>query len=166
MYTVRYSYPTTVKIGTNLTIQILMVVDQLTGLRTYLQDYGVVVTLNIDATHTPTKTVHIFPGSDFLYQGAHWGPVSVSLPLNDLNTGVGVGQENRANLTITFADYVWLVSPVLNYVPESGSKAVGTVTIQNPSPSPGLGSYLPYLAVAVGIALVLISLVIGKKKAN
>src|SRR6266571_2062188 len=166
MYTIRYSYPATVNIGTNLTIQILVVVDQLTGLKTYVQDYGAVVTLNIDATHTPTKTVHIHPGSDFLYQGAHWGPVNVSLPLNELNTGVGVGQEYGANLTIAFADYVWLTSPVLNYAPESGSKAVGTVTIQNQSPSTDLGLYLPYLAVAVGIALVLISILIGKKKAN
>jgi hypothetical protein len=166
MYTLYYKYPSTVSIGTNLTIEILVVVNQLTGLRAYLRDYGATVTLNIDANHVPTKTLHVYPGVEYLHQGGHWGPVNVSLPLDEVGTGIRIGQEAKANLTITFADNVWLDAPILNYTPESGRRVVGTVTIQDQSPSGDLRQYLPYIAVAIGLVLVLISVVLGKKRAN
>jgi len=163
MYTVHYSYPATLSLGTNFTIQIIVIIDQLSGLKTYLQDYGAIVTLNIDANHIPTKTVHVYPGNNFLYQGAHWGPVNISLPLDQQNTGVGIAQESKANVTVIFADDVWLGSPILNFAPESGRKVVGTVTILGQSQSGDYEQYVPYAAVVGGVALLLISVVLGRK---
>src|SRR5207237_203328 len=88
-------------------------------------------------------------GAGQLHAGQEWGPVNVTLPLTQTNTGVGPGQEALGNATMRVDADVWFNQPINFYrrrtvvcagVFESVSGVAKTVIVQNSSKSEYLRS--------------------------
>ncbi len=149
-YTIDYDYPKEVVTGSNLTVTVTLEINSLRGLKLFLTDYRIDVFVSI-----PRKLVahgQNLGGERYLYEGAHWGPRKIVMPINASGAGVMPGQTIAANISIGFLANVWLDYPISYYSPDSGTEAVGNVVISNRSSSPPLPYFVPVL-VALGLAL-------------
>jgi len=147
-YTVIYRYPSVVPPGRNATFTIIVEVDSLTGLKAYLISYGVSVSLSLPSG---TLFAQLNQSTPRLYQGSHWGPVNITIPLGQsASVGGGVG-----NVTITFFGDVWYDNPILFDYPESGAHTVGALAVGSGGPSGSSLNPLFLTALAGGAAAIL-----------
>lgn len=113
VYTILYSYPTTVQWGSNFTITTTVEVNNLTGLELYLKDYGITVTVissngysamgqvlggSPEAAGPPSQQ----PTSGHLYQGSRWGPVQTQIPINRGQFGNPPDQSLNTSISLQF----------------------------------------------------------------
>lgn len=170
-YSVVYNYPSTVQTGSNLTIQMTLYVDNLTGEEAYLATYRLVVTVSIDASHVLSGSANLTNVNQAattyypIYPGGHWGPVNVTIPLTASNTGISPGNTRQANVSIALQDEVWIDFPVNLQFPESSLGSAGPITIQG-SGQQGLSlqAIEPFLLIAGGLLIVGIALLVFREK--
>lgn len=165
-YTIYYSYPRKVESGSNFTLQTTVFVNRLSGLKLYLTNYVLVFTL-VTQGRALMQTVRDTSGR-FLYEGAHWGPLTTTFPIQ-LDEVVGSRESPNATLAIRFVATVWyeIIPPCpfcpLNW-PEGDERSVGTVLILPQSNR----SFLPgtlQIAASVAVAAVLVfSIIVWKMK--
>ncbi len=137
-YTLLYSYPSVITAGRNFNVTITLEIDSLTGLKLYLIEYSVAVTVSTSSGASVTRLVE--STSPWLYPGSHWGPLDASLPISTDDFKVPPGESTMANVTLALGTEVWWDQPFSSHFPESASKSVGTVTILS---APGGGPNYP-----------------------
>lgn len=166
-YAVLYSYPSVADVGSNLTIQLTLHINQFSGIVEYIVGYALKVEVFVgpnvlsDQVFGPAG----FNASSFLYPGAYWGPNNLTIPLTAANTGLAEGQSDNATLRITLRDTVYYGVPVIGYQTEPALEASGgSLLIQNGvassttstsggSAPAGGQSVIPYALLAAGAVL-------------
>ncbi|MDG7005763.1 MAG: hypothetical protein JRM86_02390 [Nitrososphaerota archaeon] len=159
--TVSYSLPTQAEVGSNLTVQVRLVVDSLTGITSYLEDYNVSVSLSLSTGRVVsggagvTAVESASNGTLLLRAGQAWGPVDVSIPLTGASTGLAEGQEALGNATLTVGAGVWLGEPVGSALAVGSEAHIGYALVSAGSPSAGEPNLVGLGTLAAGIALLL-----------
>jgi hypothetical protein len=166
-YSVDYSYPSTVEVGTNLTITVTLHVKSLTGVVEYVNDFRLVANLYVGPQLVLNGSINSGTQPLFLHPGATWGPKDLTIPLTASNTGIAKGSSANATLSITLGDTVWVADPRIgDYHTEPAMQGdAGGLVIQNAVASPGdsttgrvtVQTILPYALLGSGAVLVLLS---------
>jgi hypothetical protein len=163
-FIVSYSFPSTLRLGSNLTGQVSLQISELNGLQTFVEVYQVTVQVAVPSGQGASAVVG---GSSPLYPGAIWGPKNVTIPVTQQNMGTIAGSVN-ASVNISLATTVLATvignGPgtlervhgasqfVGNIAIEAGATSVGT---SGGSPSNGSGAgILPYIIVGAGVVVV------------
>ncbi|HEV2137504.1 MAG TPA: hypothetical protein VGR53_01535 [Nitrososphaerales archaeon] len=154
-YTVLYSYPANVTEGTSLNVTVSLEVDGLTGLKLYLVEYSVSVTVSTTSGTTVTRLVN--STSPWLNPGSHWGPEELSLPVAPNEFKVPPGASIQANVSIAIGTEVWWDQPYNFHYPESASSTAGNVeiigaSVQSPNYPAFFATVVAGAAIAVGAA--------------
>jgi hypothetical protein len=169
-FTVFYHIPQQAEVGTTLTVPVKLYVANLTGLMSFLQDYTVTVSLGLSngksisgrAGVNSTQAAENL-GAGQLHAGQEWGPVNVTLPLTQANTGLVPGQEALGNATMRVDADVWFNQPINFYRPEGNQSGVGYVVISNGTPSGPAPNYPGIILLGLGVALFAVSFVMRPK---
>ena len=163
IYTIFYTYPTSLPAGSNFTVQTYMYVTKLGGLKLYVENYVLSVSLNFPSGLILEQSVSGPPGQ-FLYEGARWGPLNTTIPLNSTISSEFRGSQSlkidvRMGLA-TFELYEGYMFPTA----EGGQREVGSVSVLNSSPTPRdtISNLAPYLVVVL-VAVTVGSLVALRK---
>ncbi len=172
-YAVDYSHPSVAMTGTNLTVQVTLHVNALTGLIEYVSEYKVAVLVSIDPSHTLAGSVSAPFPAPALYPGGTWGPVNVTIPITETGTGLSKGQSANGSLIIMLQNQLWYGGQVGTYLPEpplqgaadtvliQNSPAQSTTTTSSPTQNgPASGTeqnYMPYALMAIGAIMVLLA---------
>jgi hypothetical protein len=159
-YTIVYSYPPTAVSGKEMNVTLLLEVNQLSHLKSYLLAYEFKTTVYLSNNRVIMGKVD-GPLTVPLYAGSHWGPVNVTIPINDSAAGIAPGQAVSGNVSIGLIADVWYdLSPNGWHYPESNATEVGGVTLTSPGAS--VSAYEGYIGVgalvAVGVVAVLVIL--------
>lgn len=176
-YFVLYSYPSVAQVGTNLTIQLTLHVNQFTGIVEYIVGYALEAQIFIGSTALSANVFGPagFNASSFLYPGAYWGPNNLTIPLTAANTGLAEGQSDNATVRITLRDTVYYGVPVIGYQTEPAMEATGgSLLIQNGVTSTststsggsagGSGqSVIPYALLAAGAVLMVAAVFVPRR---
>jgi len=135
-YTILYKHPSIVTTGSNFTVTLTFIVDNLQGLKSYLRDYTLTVILPTTAHHTLSRSVSVTADKvSYLYPGGRWGPLNVTILINESSAGLSPGQVVSANVTVGFLGDVYYLAPVNYFYPESGQVQAGQVMVQDIAPS-------------------------------
>jgi hypothetical protein len=170
-YTILYKYSSTVQWGKNLTVSILVEVNQLTGVYLYLFMYGITATVFTSNGLATTESItagNDVPG-DYVYEGAHWGPFNVSIPISHNALGNATSNQNLTGyISLTFIDTLQLDrsanTPYGTYQ-QSGSQDIGNFTIVNgPTSFSFRYSYLLLIIPVLVVVLVLLIWYFEKRK--
>ena len=167
-YIVYYSYPSTVQVGTNLTIALTLRVVSLGGIVQYTSNYNLQALVFV-GTNLLNGSVHSPAGAPNLYAGSSWGPYDLTIPLTAENTGLAKGESANATVGIILNDYVFYGAPIYAFEPESpmqgqgGSLVIQNAVVSTSGSTGGQGfgagqTYLPYILLASG-ALILVAAV-------
>ena len=165
-YTIYYHVSPTARIGTSLNVTVMLVVDELTGLKLYVQDYGLTAILQFGNGHFIGNSVNVtYVSHERLYAGGRWGPLNISLPLTEQNTGLSAGQMVTANITIGLLTTVWNDVPVGMFIPDSGQRVASSVQVADPV---GTGappvSIIQYALIFSGVGVLVVRSVAFRKK--
>ncbi len=172
-FTVFYHLPQQAQVGTTLTVPIKLYVANLSGLMSFLQDYTVTVSLSLNngrsisgqaGVNSTTAAENL--GAGQLHSGQEWGPVNVTLPLTQTNTGLSTGQEALGNATMRVDADVWFNQPVNFYRPEGNQSGIGYVLISNGVPTGTTPNYPGIALLGLGIGLVAVSFVLRSKSSS
>ena len=167
-FTISYSFPAQTRVGSNVTGQVSLQVNQLNGLQLYVELYQITVQIALPSGHGTSGTVS---GSGPLYPGAIWGPKNVTLPMTEQQLGTISGSAN-ASVSITVGTTI--LAQVVGQGPANIERVhgdlhvVGNMTISGGSTSNSNGSgggggiqsqngngFFPYAIVAAGVVVVL-----------
>jgi hypothetical protein len=124
--TVSYNASATAVVGTNLTVGALVSVDNMTGSELYVRDYVLLVTLFCDDHTVKSSVGSPTPTQRYLYPGARWGPLNVSVPLTEEDTGLSPGQTANASVTLSLITDISYSEPgygVSGYTPVFGESS-------------------------------------------
>jgi hypothetical protein len=163
-YIVSYSFPSSLRLGSNLTGQVSLQVSELNGLQTYVEVYQITVQVSIPSGQGASEVVG---GSAPLYPGAIWGPKNVTIPITQQNMGA-IPESVNASVEISLATTV--LAQVIGNGPVSlervhgASQFVGDITIEasassasrsagSPNAQAGAG-IIPYVVVGAGVVVV------------
>jgi hypothetical protein len=184
-YTISYSYPSTVQVGTNMNMTLTMRVNSLTGLVEYTTTYSLLVIVFIGSNQV-VGNVTAPNGSPFLYPGSDWGPNNVTIPITAANTGLTAGQTGNASVSIILNDYIFYGGAVTYYSTEppmtggggtfivqdavqtsssASSSSAGSSTSTSStggSPANGTQNYLPYVLLGAGAVLLIGAIVLPR----
>ena len=160
-YTIHYSYPGRIIVGSNLTVTATLEVNTLTGLKLYIRHY------RFDAFVFASGTLvsHATNASDIfaspLYSGAHWGPRTLLMPINSTNAGIKPGDTVQANVTLSFLTDVYHDFPISSFSSEAGRSTIGSVVLA----SPGGQTTTAYeeAAVVVAVSSAVVIYVLGRR---
>lgn len=167
-YSIYYQFPKTVSTNSNFTIRITLFVNELSGLKLYISNYNILITLygNSKAfirTIAPNTT-------RFLYEGAHWGPIEATFNLRADEIG---SSEKPVNTTISirFVATVWYeLPPNCNlcqpFEPESDERTVGSIMIVPQQSNPQIQYTYLLIAILIALAMVLLLLRLNQKRAK
>jgi hypothetical protein len=158
-YTIRYTYPERVIVGTNLTVTATLEVNALTGLKAYIRHYRFDVFAFVSGTLVSRATSASDAFATPLYAGAHWGPQRLLMPINSTNAGVRPDETVQANVTLSFLADVYHDFPISSFSSEAGRSTIGTVILTSPSGQTALANEEAALVVAVSTAVVILVLV-------
>src|SRR5579872_1074742 len=159
-YTVQYRYPSVVSVGQNLSVTVTVFVDQLTELKLYLYDWGMIGTIYAPSGE-PTKAQILSQNAGtFLYQGSHWGPITIEIPVSASSFNVAAGQTFATPLVLQWIADVQYDKPYNYHFDESDQRVAGNVTIVNSVQSNGSGNLYYYLG-AGAAALIVIGVVVA-----
>jgi hypothetical protein len=154
-YTIDYQYPSTVNAGQNLTVTVTVFVDELTSLKLFVFDWGIVSTINSPNGEPKSQKLTVAQFNDYLYQGSHWGPVNVTIPVLSSNFTGSNEKSYTTSLTLEWISDVWYDKPYSWHFYESDERDVGNVTITDnaQSSSSSFSSTYYYLLLASGIGI-------------
>lgn len=171
LYSVDYQYPSTVQVGSNLSIALTLHVVAMTGIVEYAAEQRIIVHVFL-ASQAPLNGSIITPsGAEYLYPGSTWGPNNVTIPLTESNTGLAKGASVNASVSITLQDEVWYGVPLSFITTEPAMEGQGgSLIIQNQVPSNNgsasggstFQTYLPYALLASGAVLMLFAVVLPR----
>jgi hypothetical protein len=160
-YSIDYEYPSSVSVGSNLTVQVTEHVVNMSGLEDYLSNYRLVVSVSVDAYHVLQGSVTGSIAGPRLYPGSRWGPIEIEIPVTEANTGLTRGMSINASVGFSIQDQAWYANPVGTYLPELSQAAGGQVRIIDPTPdqvAQASPNYLAYLLLGVGAVIVVVML--------
>jgi hypothetical protein len=169
-FTVLYSLPHQVQVGTNLTVPIELMVDNLTKLMAFVQDYEVSISLalsdgkQLSGQAGVTQEESTTNASLQLRTGQEWGVTNITVPLTPESTGLSQGQEVLGNATLTLRADVWFDSPVNAARPEDNQSRIGYVLIASGVPAGPQPNFVGFALVALGAVLLVIALVVTRGK--
>jgi hypothetical protein len=170
-FTVFYHLTQQAEVGTTLTVPIKLYVANLTGFMSFLQDYTVTVSLKLSNGRSISGQARVNStqaaenlGAGQLHAGQEWGPVNVTIPLTQTNTGVGPGQEALGNATMRVDADVWFNQPINFYRPEGNQSGIGYILVSNGTPSGPEPNYPAIALLGFGVILVAVSFVMRPKK--
>jgi hypothetical protein len=172
-YSVDYSYPSILAVGTNLTISVTLHVTALTGLVEYIADYGLTAQLFLGG-RIITGYALSAPNATFLYPGSIWGPNEITIPLTANNTGLANGSSENATVSIKLEDMVFYGSQALSvYTTEppmqgaAGSLLVENEVVSSSHSSTGAGQAdLLYGSLAAAGVVMLVAAAFWPRKGN
>jgi hypothetical protein len=166
-YVLQYSFPDRATVGTSLNVTVVLTVVELTGLKTYIANYSSQVLLlspqgAFVAQGRAAAGQILFGGETtnatrFIYPGGHWGPVNITIPLKESSFNLAPGASQTDNVSIGFVANVWYNPPEDQYLPDSGSSTVGSITVTNTNSTSQSSSNLDLL-IGVGAAAAVIVL--------
>lgn len=169
-FTVFYGFPQTAQVGDTLTIPIKLNVDNFTGLMNFLSSYNVTMILGLSNGKTVTGTQGVSGnqaaenlGALQLRAGQAWGPVNITIPLTETNTGLSQGQEALVNVTVKVNADIYLQQPINFYRPELNSTFLGYMLIQNGVPAGPAPNYAGFALLGVGLVLLVAAVVMRPK---
>ncbi len=170
-FTVYYHLPTQAQVGTSLTVPVKLYVADLTGLMSFLQDYTVQVTLNLNNGRVISGQVGVNStqaaenlGAGQLHAGQEWGPANITMPLTQGNTGLASGQQALGNVTLRVDADVWFNQPINFFRPEGNQSGIGYVLISNGVPSGSVPNYAGFALLGTGVVLLAVSFVMRPRK--
>lgn len=161
-YTVIWSYPSSVTVGQKFNVSATLYVNGLTGLKLFVDTYFLTVAVevpgkafvasgNVSSAYGCDRPQGC--GSPHIYPGEHWGPENISLTVTNPSGFIPSGN-SIATVSFGFVTTVWYDAPASQDNQESGSQAVGNITLANSSGSATSGSIVPYIGfVAFGGAM-------------
>lgn len=130
-YNVYYSYPSVAQVGTNLTIDLSLHLNQFEGQVEYINGYSLKAQLFV-GQDVLTQSVYGPPGFNYLFPGATWGPENMTFALTEADTGVALGTSVNATLAVTLEDTVFYGVPENGYESEPPMEAqAGSLIIEN-----------------------------------
>jgi hypothetical protein len=165
-YTLFYSYPAVVSLGSNFTTQISLQVNELNVLQQYVEQYQ--VTVRVNAINGQAASGMVGDASP-LFPGAIWGPKNVTIPLTQKAMGAFTGPLN-ASVIISLATTVRVGPPANQDHTHEASQLVGNLTIESSANGNGgaAGSlasgagFFPYVVVVAGVVLVSVGIFLPK----
>jgi len=168
-FTVYYHLSQTAPVGTSLVVPVKLYVANLTGLMSFLQDYTVKVTFNLNngkvivgqAGVNSTQAAENL-GAGQLHAGQEWGPANVTIPLTESNTGLAVGQQALGNVSMRVDVDVWFNQPINFFRPEGNQSNVGYVVVSDGTPSGPAPNYVGLVLLGLGVIILAVS-VIGRR---
>jgi len=173
-YTVYYSYPSAVDVGSNLTILLTLHLNAFTGAYEYIINYNLIATLFF-GSNVLMGGIASPQGAPHLYPGANWGPENITIPLTPANTGLAEGQSVNASVSIRSEDWVYYGGVAFGYFTEPPVQwSAGSLLLQNPASNSTTTSsssgptttsaqgYLPYALVAAGVVLMALAVVLPR----
>jgi hypothetical protein len=166
-FTVLYDFPSALTLGSNLTGQVSLQINDLNGLQTYVEEYQIAVSVVVPGGGGTSGMVS---GTSPLHPGSIWGPETLAIPITQEDVG-GIPGPVNATVSINLATTV-LAQAQLNvggaYERFHGDdQVIGNLTIGTGSASKttsegnngsinsrsGVG-LLPYVIVVGGVVLV------------
>jgi hypothetical protein len=169
-FTVLYSLPHQVQVGTNLTVPIELMVDNLTKLMAFVQDYEISISLALSDGKQLSGQVGVTQeesgtnASLQLHTGQEWGVTNITLPLTPESTGLSQGQEVLGNATLTLRADIWFDPPVNAARPEENQSRIGYVLIASGVHAGPQPNFFGFALVALGAILLVIALVVTRGK--
>jgi hypothetical protein len=156
-YTIDYRYPATVNVGQTFNVTIVVYVDELTELKLYLYDWGVVSTLNSPAGPPISGQIAVNKAYDYLYAGSHWGPVNISIPITPDNFSISAGKNYISSVALEWIADVQYDKPYSWHFYESNTTNLGNVTLvdqaQSGAAAISLHSYIDAAVVFFAVML-------------
>lgn len=167
-YTIDYQYPSVVNVGQNFSVTVTVFVDQLTNLKLYLFDWGMQSTINSPAGVPITQEVAVGKLNDYLYQGSHWGPVNVTIPVTAGNFSISSGSSYNTSVTLNWIADVWYDTPYNWHFYENQQHVIGNLTLTNIQPKVGgVPSTFYYLTIAaIGVAIAAAAIFLATRGRN
>ena len=170
-FSIFYHLPQQAQVGADLTVPLKLYVDNLTGLKSFLQDYTVEVSMtlgngNIVSGHVGVNSTQAAEnlGAGQLHSGQEWGPVNLTIPLTQTKTGLGPGLEALGNATLQLTTDVWFNQPINFYRTEVSQANIGYIAVANGTPSGSAFNYPGLALAALGVVLLVVSFAIGSAK--
>jgi len=163
VYSISYSYPDSVNVGTNFSVGVTFGVESFTGYKVHVETYDISVILPFSNGLVVNGTISVSNSSAIVYPGGTANPAILVLPLTPKNTGLAAGKASLANVTVGFFDTVWNEPPVSNFLPEYGSAVVGQVLVSNPSMRP---LWQPELLIGAGVVLLGAGLLLRRSRSQ
>jgi hypothetical protein len=166
MYSIYYSVPSEAQTGSNLNVTVMLVVNTLTGLKGFVQDYSLTALLAFPNGRVVGNSVNVSGiAHQRLYPGGRWGPLNISISVTEQKTGMTAGQTMLANVTVGFVASVWNEVPVGVFTQEAGTGGAGSILVKDSSASTNSGSFvLPFILVVVGTLLLLTRLLVYRTR--
>jgi hypothetical protein len=165
-YNVYYSYPSVAQVGTNLTIDLSLHLNQFSGEVELITGYSMKAQLYVGTSLLQQLILgpNQSDSSGFLYPGSTWGPEGFNFSLTEANTGVAPGTSANATLAVVIEDTVYYGYPGDIFETEPPmTAAVGSLIIENVAANnatsastttqSGGPTLLPYTLVASGAVL-------------
>src|SRR5205807_6067042 len=126
----------------------------------YVNQYMLHVSLAIETQPVLTGDVASNQNSSHLYPGSTWGPLNVTIPLTESNTGLVKGQSVNATTIIAVQDQIWYGGKIGVWITEppmqgtAGSFVIQDGVTTDSTSTTGqstVPNYLPYGLLAVGV---------------
>ncbi len=152
-YTLQYSYPSAITLGQNLTVTVTVFVDQLTELKLYVFDWGLQATMSGPGGIPVSNKILSAGSGNFLYQGSHWGPVNVVIPITSSNFNLTRGKSFTTQVILQWIADVQYDKPYNYHFQESDQRVAGNLTVVNPNSTSGTANYY-YLGAAGAIVVI------------
>lgn len=174
-YNVYYSYPSVAQVGTTLTIDLSLHLNQFSGEVEFIAAYSMKAELYV-GTNLLEQTV-LGPSQtnpfSFLYPGSTWGPEGFNFSLTEANTGVAPGTSANATLAVVIEDSPYYGYPGNIFGTEPPmTAAVGSLIIENVAANnatststttqSGGPTLLPYILVASGVVMLITAVFIPR----
>jgi hypothetical protein len=168
-YTIQYQYPSVVDLGQNLNLTVTVFVNQLTELKLYVFDWGIVSTISTPNGAPVTQKITVSNVNDYLYTGSHWGPTTVTIPINSSNFSPAAGQSFVASISLEWIADVQYDKPYSYHFYENNFTDLGNVTITN-NVQHGGSNITTYYYLVIGVivigAIVITGWFLSRKRAS
>ena len=171
VFTLFYSIPQQVQVGSNLTIPIKLFVDNLTSLEVELLDYNVTISLGLQREATigndggQRERSRRQPRRTPVACRDGVGAGHVTMPLTTSNTGLGQGQEALANTTVAVLADVYFNQPANTVRFQEAQARLGYSIIADGNVSSTQTNYVGLAVFAIGVVLLVAAVVTRKSSA-
>jgi len=151
-YALYYNVPSVIQTGVKENFTLYIYLTELSGWK--IDSERQILTLSIN---TPSATVltQKINSSQFLYQGARWGPFNITVDLSAAQVGLSPGGVTNATVYANLVVYERYNDPKFPVLaPDGKTLQVTDVQIVAPAGSPGLFGNRLVTSIAVGAAVV------------
>lgn len=162
-FTVIYSFAKNLKWNSNFSINCLVEINDLTGLKEYVLSYALVTTIyGSNGVAIMGSTLGGYPNSlNYLYSGSHWGPLSVTTQINRTAFSNPGAETFSASVSLEFiaqVQYANSINGVGLVDSETNASNLGTINIIAAGSIPVIYYYLAGTIIAVIVVISLLEL--------